>query len=81
MDLFRVETTNNALSCSPRYITDRDFTWIDPEDDWKDLFRLEIRGFLTNTINPGIVTFRIPPGLKDTRGNRSSTDFRISLHK
>jgi hypothetical protein len=81
MDLFRVETTNQALSFSPRSIVDRDFTWMAPESGWENFRRLEIRGYLTNSINSGVVTFRIPPGLRDKRGNRSTTDFRISLLK
>jgi hypothetical protein len=81
MDLFRVEATNQALVFSARSIVDRDFTWTDPEPRWKDLGRLEVRGYLTNSINSGVVSFRIPAGLRDKRGNRSAVDFRISLLK
>ncbi|MCL2318950.1 MAG: hypothetical protein FWC45_02610, partial [Treponema sp.] len=81
MDLFRVEATNQALGFSPRSISADDFSIIPPEPGWENFRRVEIRGMLTNTVHSGIVTFRIPAGLKDKRGNRSSLDFRISLLK
>jgi len=81
MDLFRVESTNQALSFSPRSVRTDNFTWSSPAPDWENFQRLEIRGFLTNTVHSGIVTFRIPSGLSDRCGNRSSADFRISLLK
>ena len=81
MDLFRVESTNQALTFSPRSVLTENFSWADPEDGWENLQRIEIRGFLTNTVHNGIVTFHIPAGLRDKRGNRSTTDFRISLLK
>jgi len=81
MDLFRVESTNQAISFSPRSVIKSDFTWEDPKEGWEEFQRIEIRGFLTNTVHSGVVTFRIPAGLKDKRGNLSSEDFRISLLK
>jgi hypothetical protein len=81
MDLFRVEATNQALVFSPRSIRTEDFTLAEPRRGWEAFRRFEIRGFLTNTVNSGIVTFRIPPGLRDKRGNRSTVDFRVSLLK
>ena len=81
MDLFRVESTNNSLVFSPRSIWATGFTITDPVEEWETLQRFEIRGFITNTVHNGIVTFRIPPGLRDKRGNRSDADFSISLLK
>ena len=81
MDLFRVETTNQALYFSPRNISADNFTWPCPKEGWEGCQRIEVKGFLTNTVQSGVVTFHIPAGLKDTRGNRSSSDFRISLLK
>ena len=81
MNLFRVESTNSAVSFSPRSMVRENFTWINPAENWENFQRVEVRGFLTNTINNGIVTFHIPSGLLDTRGNRSTRDFRISLLK
>jgi len=81
MDLFRVEVTNQALLFSPRSIVTEGFTLADPREGWENLRRFEIRGFLTNTVHSGVVTFRIPPGLRDKLGNRSTVDFRVSLLK
>ena len=81
MDLFRVESTNQALVFLSKSIRATGFTLADPVTEWENLTRFEIRGLLTNTVHSGIVTFRIPPGLKDRRGNRSDVDFRISLLK
>ena len=81
MDLFRVESSNQALVFSPRSISAADFTLELPREGWEHLRRFEIRGFLLNTVHNGLVTFRIPPGLRDKRGNRSETEFRISLLK
>ena len=81
MDHFRVEATNQALVFSPRSVEDSCFTISRGVEEWDAYKRVEIQGFLTNTINSGVVTFRIRPGLRDTRGNTSSVDFRISLLK
>ena len=81
MDLFRVETTNQALHFSPRSIRTEGLSWPSANEGWEKYHRVEIRGLLTNTVQSGVVTFRIPSGLRDTRGNRSSSDFRISLLK
>jgi|GEM_PF-641675 len=81
MDMLRVEATNQALEFLPGSIRARDFTIAAPREGWEDLQRFEIRGSLINKAHTGIVTFRIPPGLKDKRGNRSDVDFRISLSK
>jgi len=81
MDLFRVETTNQALVFSPRSIRTEDFSLAEPRDGWERFRRIEIRAVLTNTVQSGLVTFRIPPGLADKRGNRSTADFRITLLK
>jgi hypothetical protein len=81
MDIFRVESTNQALVFSPRSIRTEGFSIASPREGWENFRRFEIRGFLTNSVHSGIVTFRIPPGLMDKRGNRSTVDFRISLLK
>ena len=81
MDLFRVDHTNNALTFSPVSIRTENFSWPSPKEGWENFQRIEIRGVLTNTVYSGIVTFRISPGLRDKRGNKSTVDFRISLLK
>jgi hypothetical protein len=81
MELFRVESTNQALTFSPESVSTEKFTWVDPEEGWEFFQRIEISGMLTNMAQSGIVSFRIPSGLRDLRGNRSNVDFRISLLK
>ena len=79
MELFRVEATNGAVSFSPRNIVTENFTMPLPEEKWESLHRIEIQGYLTNTVNSGIVSFVIPQGLKDILGNQSQKSYRISL--
>jgi hypothetical protein len=81
MDLFRMDITNHAINFSPRHIETKNFTWPEPVEGWEDLGRVEIRGFLTNNVSSGVVTFRINSGLEDKRGNRSIEIFKISLLK
>jgi hypothetical protein len=81
MALFRVETTNNVLSFSPRSIKTENFTLAEPKAGWESCDRVEIGGFLTNTVNSGVVSFIIGEGLGDSLGNRSGDLFRISLSK
>jgi hypothetical protein len=81
MDLFRVDATGNAIDFSPRSVNDSEFTWVEKQEGWEMYQRLEIRGFLTNTANSGVVTFQIASGLEDTRGNSSAQVYRISLLK
>jgi hypothetical protein len=81
MDFFRIETTNNVFSFSPRSITAMDFSAASPRPGWESYTRMEIRGYLTNTINAGVVSFCCDSGLGDTRGNRNEKSFRIALLK
>ena len=81
MDHFRVESTNQALIFTPRSIKTENFRWLSPRPGWENFQRIEIRGDLTNTVQNGVVTFRISPGLKDKRGNTNTEDFRIPVLK
>jgi hypothetical protein len=81
MECFRIDTSNNVLVFSPQSVRDKDFTTAEPEQRWKNSRRLEIGGFLTNTINSGVVNIEIAPGLRDSLGNRSEEKFIISLLK
>jgi hypothetical protein len=81
MELFRLESTNNALSFSPQGIRNEHFTWPVPRGGWESCSRLEIRGTLTNTTNSGVVSFRLGSGLQDDLGNRNEKAFRLSLLK
>jgi hypothetical protein len=81
MELFKIESTNNALSFSPRNIKNTDFTMPVAAAGWENYYRIEIEGFMTNTVNSGVVSFYIRAGLKDKRGNKSPEAYRISLLK
>jgi hypothetical protein len=81
MALFRVETTNNVLSFSPRSIRTENFTLAEPRAGWESFSRVEIGGFLTNTVNTGVVNFIVGEGLGDSLGNRSEELFQVSLSK
>jgi hypothetical protein len=81
MDLFRIETTNSVFSFSPQSIGTENFSLPEPRPGWESFRRIEIRGFLTNTINAGVVSFCLDQGLTDTLGNQSPRSFRISLLK
>ena len=81
MEFFRVDATNQALTFSPLSIHTENFIWAKPVSGWENFQRIEVYGLLTNSTNSGIVSFRVLSGLRDKRGNRSSTDFRISLLK
>jgi hypothetical protein len=81
MTLFRVETTNNVLTFSPRNLKAENFTLAEPRAGWESCDRVEIEGFLTNTVNSGVVSFIVGEGLSDSLGNRSEELFRISLSK
>jgi hypothetical protein len=81
MELFRIETSNNVLTFSPRQIKTNGFSAPEPEKGWENFERIEIAGILTNSTNFGIVNFQISPGLTDSLGNKSEKQFRISLVK
>ena len=79
--MFRIETSNNVLLFSPIVIRNENFMVADPHSAWEQYQRLEIAGTLTNTPNAGIVHFVVNSGLKDSAGNLSEKQFRISLNK
>jgi hypothetical protein len=81
MENFRVETSNNVLTFTPLVIRSSDFTVTDPHSEWEGYQRLEIAGNLTNTVNAGLVHFLFNKGIKDSAGNSSENQFRISLIK
>jgi hypothetical protein len=81
MELFRVDSSNNALAFSPRSVRAEGFTMSDPEPLWEKYQRLEIGGYLTNRVNGGVVHFEIAAGLRDSFGNSSEKSFKISLLK
>jgi hypothetical protein len=81
MELFRIETSNNVITFSPRQVKAADFTVSTPYSDWKYLERLEIAGNIINSTNYGLVIFHIGAGLKDSFGNKNESSQKISLVK
>jgi hypothetical protein len=81
MENFRIETSNNVLTFTPLVIRNSGFTVTDPHPEWEGYQRLEIGGNLTNTVNTGLVHFLFNKGIKDSAGNSSENQFRISLIK
>jgi hypothetical protein len=81
MENFRVETSNNVLTFTPLVVRNSGFTVTDPHPDWEGYQRLEIAGNLTNTVNAGLVHFSFNKGIKDSAGNSTENQFRISLIK
>jgi len=81
METFRVETSNNVLLFSPLAVRNEGFKAADPHAAWEQYQRLEVAGTLSNTTNAGIVHFVVNSGLKDSAGNSSEKQFRISLNK
>jgi hypothetical protein len=81
MELFRIETSNNVITFSPRQIKTNNFTFDEPQDGLEHLQRVEITGNLINSTNFGIINFRIAPGLRDSFGNSNENMSVISLIK
>ena len=81
MELFRIETSNNVITFSPRRIKTDNFSISQPHAGNENLLRIEISGNLINSTYFGIINFIIAPGLKDTLGNINENEFRISLIK
>jgi len=81
MELFRIDTSNNVISFSPRQVRDTDFSTAEPHTGMEDYQRVEITGYLTNSTNFGVINIQIAAGLKDSLGNRSDKLLKISLLK
>jgi len=81
MEIFRIDTSNNVISFSPRQIKDTDFSTAEPHIGMEEYKRVEIIGYLTNSTNFGVVNIQISAGLKDTLGNRNDKLQKISLLK
>jgi len=81
MEYFRIDTSNNVLTFSSRQIKTDNFSTDEPQQGWENYYRLEIKGFLTNSVNFGIVNFQIAPGLRDSLSNKNEKLFRISVVK
>jgi hypothetical protein len=81
MELFRIDTSNNVITFSPRHVKQNNFSVSDPQSGWEDFTRIEIAGNLINTTNFGIINFQTAAGLRDSLGNRNENLQRISLIK
>jgi len=81
MENFRIDTSNNVLTFSPRIIKTNNFNFQEPQAGLENLQRVEINGNLINTTNYGIVNFMISSGLKDSLGNRNEKSLIIPAIK
>jgi hypothetical protein len=81
MELFRIETSNNVITFSPRQIKFSGFSVPQPHPGWEEYVRVEISGNITNSTNLGLVIFQIGAGLKDSFGNKNEKPMRILLIK
>jgi hypothetical protein len=81
IELFRIETSNNVITFSPRKIKIDDFSVSQPHPDWENFTRVEITGIITNTTKYGIINFIIGAGLKDSLGNKNDKTLKISIVK
>ena len=81
MEHFRIDTSNNVITFSPRQIKTNNYTISLPHPGTEKFQRIEIAGNLINTTNYGIINFQISSGLKDNLGNRNEKAFNIPLIK
>ena len=81
MELFRIETSNNVITFSPRQIKCAGFSIPEPQSGWENFERLEITGNIVNSINFGVINFIIGAGLKDSLNNKNEKAQRISVIK
>jgi len=81
MELFRIETSNNVVTFSPRQIKFSGFSVPQPQSGWEEYSRAEISGIIVNSTNIGLIVFQIGAGLKDSYGNKNDKTMRISLIK
>ena len=81
MEFFRIETSNNVIQFVPLAVRTNGFSVDDPHPLWEGYQRIEIAGDLTNTANSGLVHFFINRGIRDSSGNTSENQFRISVIK
>jgi len=81
MELFRIETSNNVISFSPRLVKNANFSINEPHAGMENFQRIEISGYLENSLNAGIINFLIAAGLRDSLGNQNDKPLRISLTK
>jgi len=81
MDLFQIETSNNVISFSPRYVKQNNYAISEKESGYENYLRIEIEGEIKNTTNFGVIYFQIAAGLLDSLGNKNENLQRIPLLK
>lgn len=81
MELFRIETSNNVITFSPRQVKITDFSVTEPQEGWENYQRIEITGNLINSTYFGIIYFLISSGLRDSLGNKNENPQRIAVMK
>jgi len=81
MENFRIDTSNNVLTFSPRQIKTSNFSIPEPQTGYENLQRIEIDGNLINTTNYGIIYFMISSGLRDSFGNANEKSINIPAMK
>jgi hypothetical protein len=81
MELFRIDTSNNVITFSPRQVKPDNFTISAPQAGRESYQRIEISGNLINSTNFGLINFQIAAGLRDSLGNRNENIQIISLTK
>lgn len=81
MEVFRIETSNNVINFSPHQVKTSGFSNYVPQAGWEKYQRVEITGNLINSINFGVISFVIGPGLKDNLGNKNDKTQKISVIK
>ncbi|MCL2229665.1 MAG: Ig-like domain-containing protein [Treponema sp.] len=81
MELFRIETSNNVITFSPRLVKTSDFSENEPHTGMENFYRIEISGNFGNSTEFGIVHFLIAAGLRDSLGNQNDKPFRITFVK
>jgi len=81
MELFRIETSNNVITFSPRLVKTSDFSVNEAHPGMENFYRIEISGYLGNSNDFGLISFLIAPGLRDSLGNQNKETFRITFIK
>jgi hypothetical protein len=81
MELFRIETSNNVITFSPRQVKHTNFSDPQAHTDWENFERLEIAGNIVNSTNFGLINFIVGAGLKDSFGNKNEKTQKISVVK
>jgi hypothetical protein len=81
MELFRIETSNNVITFSPRFVKNANFSVLHPQPGWENYQRLEITGIMINSVNFGLINFLVGAGLKDSLNNKNEKPQQVLVIK